>query len=140
MGDALIIAVVYAILVFFLLMGVLRVLGKRELSEMSAFDLVILFVIGDLIAEAVVAEDTSFSGAFTAVATFALLTIAISWLSFRFPRLEPEGIILVVHAIERRGLSRSSSGPGQSAREATVSMTTASVRASRSCRRGGMCR
>ncbi|UMG91100.1 DUF421 domain-containing protein [Nocardioides sp. TF02-7] len=88
MGDALMITVVYSVLVFFLLMAVLRVMGKRELSEMSAFDLVILFVIGDLIAEAVVSEDTSFSGAFVAVATFALLTIAMSWLSFRFPRLE----------------------------------------------------
>lgn len=82
------ITVTYAVLVFFLLMGVLRIMGKRELSEMSAFDLVILFVIGDLIAEAVVAEDTSFSGALTAVATFALLTVAMSWLSYRFPRLE----------------------------------------------------
>ena len=82
------ITILYAVLVFFLLMGVLRVMGKRELSQMSAFDLVILFVIGDLIAEAVVSEDTSFSAAVTAVATFALLTVAMSWLSFRFPRLE----------------------------------------------------
>jgi uncharacterized membrane protein YcaP (DUF421 family) len=87
-GDALMITIVYAVLVFLLLMAVLRIMGKRELSEMSAFDLVILFVIGDLIAEAVVSEDTSFSAALTAVATFALLTVALSWLSFRFPRLE----------------------------------------------------
>lgn len=80
--------VLYSIGVFFLLMAVLRVMGKRELSEMSAFDLVILFVIGDLIAEAVVAEDTSFAGALTAVATFALLAVLMSWLSFRVPRLE----------------------------------------------------
>ncbi|MCY4725570.1 DUF421 domain-containing protein [Nocardioides sp. STR2] len=80
--------VVYAFGVFWLLWAVLRVMGKRELYEMSPFDLAILFVIGDLIAEAGIAEDTSFAGAATAVATFALLTIALSWVSFRFPNLE----------------------------------------------------
>ncbi|GGD25652.1 DUF421 domain-containing protein [Nocardioides daphniae] len=78
-----------SLLVFFLLMAVLRVMGKRELSQMSAFDLVILFVIGDLIAEAVVSEDTSFTGALIAVSTFALLTILMSWLAYRYPRLKP---------------------------------------------------
>ena len=82
------IVVAYSVAVFLLLMGVLRLMGKRELSEMSAFDLAILFVMGDLIAEAVISEDTSFTGALVAVATFALLTVAMSWLSFRFPRLE----------------------------------------------------
>jgi uncharacterized membrane protein YcaP (DUF421 family) len=88
MGGAVMLTVVYAFAVFWLLWAVLRVMGKRELSEMSPFDLAILFVIGDLIAEAVIAEDTSFAGAATAVATFALLTIALSWVSFRFPNIE----------------------------------------------------
>ena len=42
MGDALMQTVVYAVLVFFLLMAIVRVMGKRELSEMSPFDLVVL--------------------------------------------------------------------------------------------------
>lgn len=79
----------HSLLVFLLLMAVLRIMGKRELSQLSAFDLVILFVIGDLIAEAVVTEDTSFAGALIAVSTFALLTVLMSWLAFRFPRLQP---------------------------------------------------
>lgn len=80
--------VVHAVAVYVLLMLVLRIMGKRELAEMSAFDLVILFLIGDLIAEAVVSEDTSLTGAFVVVAVFALLTIALSWLSFRSRRFE----------------------------------------------------
>lgn len=75
--------VLHAVAVFFLLLLVVRIMGKREISEMSAFDLVILFVVGDLVAEAVVSEDTSFTGALIAMATFALLTVFMSWLSFR---------------------------------------------------------
>lgn len=80
--------VTHAVAVFLLLMLVLRVMGKRELTEMSPFDMVILFLIGDLIAEAVIAEDTSLTGAVVVVSVFALLTVTLSWLSFRLPRFE----------------------------------------------------
>ena len=72
--------------VFVGLMLVLRTMGKRELSEMTAFELVMLFVIGDIVAEAVISEDTSLVGALVATATFAVLTVLLSWLSYRWPR------------------------------------------------------
>lgn len=78
-----------SVFAFIFLWFVLRVIGKRELGEMSAFDLVILFVMGDLIAESVIREDTSALSAVVAIGTLALLTIFVSWLSFRFPRLRP---------------------------------------------------
>lgn len=77
--------VVTSVLAFALIWVVLRVVGKRELSQLSAFDFVILVVLGDLVAEGVVAEDTSLTGAVIAVATFGLLTVALSWLSWRLP-------------------------------------------------------
>ena len=72
--------------VFVLVWVVVRIVGKRELSELSAFDFVILVVMGDLVAEGVISEDTSVTGAVVAVATIALLTVAMSWLSWRLPR------------------------------------------------------
>ncbi len=72
--------------VFFLVWIVVRIVGKRELSELSPFDIVVLVVLGDLITEAVLAEDTSITGALTAVATFALLTLLLSWVSWRLPK------------------------------------------------------
>ena len=78
--------VLSAAAVFFLIWLVVRIVGKRELSEMAPFDFVILVVMGDLIAEAVIAEDTSVTGAVVAVATFGLLTVAMSWLSWRMPK------------------------------------------------------
>ncbi|MGN7247119.1 DUF421 domain-containing protein [Janibacter anophelis] len=75
--------------VFVGLMLVLRTMGKRELSEMTAFELVMLFVIGDIVAESVISEDTSLVGALVATATFAVLTVLLSWLSYRWPRSRP---------------------------------------------------
>jgi len=78
-----------------------RVVGRRELSSMEPFDLILLVVIGDLIQQGVTQSDYSISGTFLAVATFALLTVGASYLSFRFRRLRPaldgEPIVLVEH-------------------------------------------
>lgn len=83
---------------FFVLLVVLRVTGKRELAQMSPFDLVMLYVIGDVTAESVVGEDTSFLGAMVIVSVLALLTLALSWTSYRFSRARPflEGVPCVV--------------------------------------------
>lgn len=92
--------VLSAAAVFFLVWIVVRVVGKRELSEMAPFDFVILVVMGDLIAEAVIAEDTSVTGAVVAVATFGLLTVSMSWLSWRLPKYRGafEGVpTLLIH-------------------------------------------
>ena len=75
--------------VFALLFVVTRVMGRRELGEMEPFDLILLVVIGDLIQQGVTQSDHSFTGAALAVATLALLTVAVSYLSFRFRRLRP---------------------------------------------------
>ncbi|UTT67472.1 DUF421 domain-containing protein [Janibacter sp. CX7] len=84
--------------VFLVLMVVLRVMGKRELSQMTAFELVMLFVIGDIVAEAVISEDTSLVGALVATATFAVLTVLLSWLSYRWAPARPvvDGVPCIV--------------------------------------------
>lgn len=86
------------LVLFFVLLVVLRVTGKRELAQMSPFDLVMLYVIGDVTAESVVGEDTSFTGALTIVSVLALMTVALSWTSFRFPRARPllDGVPCVI--------------------------------------------
>ena len=62
----------------------LRVLGRRELSTLEPFDLILLVVIGDLVQQGVTQSDMSFTGLLLAVGTFSLLAVASSWLSYRF--------------------------------------------------------
>ena len=76
--------------VIFLVIGVLiRISGKRQIAQLSAFDLILLVTVGDLIAQAVVQEDYSLMAGILAVTTFALLSALMGWIAFRFPGTRP---------------------------------------------------
>jgi uncharacterized membrane protein YcaP (DUF421 family) len=84
--------------VFVLVFVVTRAVGRRELSSMEPFDMILLIVIGDLVQQGVTQSDYSLTGATTVIATLALLTVLTAWLSFRVRRLRPllEGDPIVV--------------------------------------------
>jgi uncharacterized membrane protein YcaP (DUF421 family) len=85
--------------VFFFLWALTRALGKRELAEMNAFELVLLIVLGDLIQQGVTQEDYSVTGALLAAGTIGFWVLVFSYLSFKFPRsrraLEGEPLLVV---------------------------------------------
>jgi uncharacterized membrane protein YcaP (DUF421 family) len=74
-------------------------IGRRELSSLEPFDLILLIVIGDLIQQGVTQNDLSVTGLVLAAGMFAFLTLSASYAGFRFPRLRPffgpEPLILV---------------------------------------------
>jgi|ERR687887_1322229 uncharacterized membrane protein YcaP (DUF421 family) len=86
----------YAFVVF-----VMRVIGRRELSSMTPFDLVLLIILGDAIQQGLTQDDYSVTGAVLAVATIATLQVATSYLSFRSRRsrrlFQGDPIVLVDH-------------------------------------------
>jgi uncharacterized membrane protein YcaP (DUF421 family) len=88
-----------ATFVFFLILLVTRVIGRRELSSLEPFDLILLVVIGDLVQQGVTQSDYSLTGATTVIVTLGLLTVVTAWLSFRVQRLRPllegEPIVLI---------------------------------------------
>jgi uncharacterized membrane protein YcaP (DUF421 family) len=75
--------------VFVLILVVTRAVGRRELSSMEPFDLILLVVIGDLVQQGVTQSDYSLTGTTTVIATIALLVVGTAYLSFRFRRLRP---------------------------------------------------
>ena len=75
-----------AAVIFTFLYLLMRALGKRELAELSAFELVLFVTIGDIVQQGVTQEDMSLTGAGLAVGTMAGLILLLSWLGFRFPR------------------------------------------------------
>ena len=93
--------VIRAFFAFVFVVVVTRVIGRRELSSLQPFDLILLIVLGDLIQQGVTQSDYSFTGLVLAGGTFTLLTVAVSYLVFRFrrvrPLFEPEPLILVDH-------------------------------------------
>jgi uncharacterized membrane protein YcaP (DUF421 family) len=92
--------VIRATVVFFVILVVTRAVGRRELSSMEPFDLILLVVIGDLVQQGVTQSDNSVTGALTVICTMAVLTVVTAYLSFRFRRLRPllEGEPIVVIA------------------------------------------
>ena len=72
MHDALIIAGKTTIIYFFLVGG-LRLLGKRELGQMTVYDLVLMIVLANAVQNAMVGEDTTLFGGIVSATTLLLL-------------------------------------------------------------------
>jgi uncharacterized membrane protein YcaP (DUF421 family) len=91
--------VLRAVAAYVFIIFMLRIVGRRELSTLGPSDLVLLVVMGDLIQNGVTQSDDSVTGIFLAVSTFAMLALAMSFLTFKSRRLqrviEGEPLILV---------------------------------------------
>jgi uncharacterized membrane protein YcaP (DUF421 family) len=71
-------------LVFWLLWLLTRGTGKKELAQLSAFELVLIVVLGDIVQQAVTQEDYSVTGAALAVVTLAAWVLLLSAVQYRF--------------------------------------------------------
>jgi uncharacterized membrane protein YcaP (DUF421 family) len=81
--------VIRAAVGFFFVLFLTRVVGRRELSSLEPFDLILLVMIGDLVQQGITQNDFSVTGMVLVGGTVALLTVLVSYSSFRFPRLRP---------------------------------------------------
>jgi uncharacterized membrane protein YcaP (DUF421 family) len=90
--------VLRAAVVYLFVWLIVRGTGKRELAEMTAFELVLLVVMGDLIQQAVTQEDTSIVGGMLAVGTIGFLIVVTSYVSWRLKgtRGVIEGVAVVI--------------------------------------------
>ncbi len=83
---------------FLFIFVLLKLVGKKELSELSPFELILLVVIGDIVQQGITQEDFSLVGAVLAASTLALLTVTFSYMSFKFDpaRRLLEGLPVVI--------------------------------------------
>jgi uncharacterized membrane protein YcaP (DUF421 family) len=90
--------IIRSTVIYIFLWAVARGVGKRELSEMTAFELILLVTMGDLIQQGATQEDMSITGAMLAVGTLAFWILVFAYLSWRFRGLRPafEGVPVVV--------------------------------------------
>ena len=83
-----------ALFMFFFLWVITRVVGRSTLGELSTFELLLYVTMGDLVQSAVTQQDFSVAGGVLAISVFALLTVAFSYASCRWPRVRP-----IVHGV-----------------------------------------
>ena len=88
-----------AVFLYVFVVFLMRVTGRRELSTLSAIDLVLLIILGDAIQQGLTQDDYSVTGAVIAVSTIAALQVGASYVGFRSRRarrvLEGEPIVII---------------------------------------------
>jgi uncharacterized membrane protein YcaP (DUF421 family) len=76
--------VIRAAVVFCFVFLLTRLVGRRELSQLEPFDVILLVVVGDLVQQGVTQSDDSVTGALTVISTIGVLSVSVSWLTYRF--------------------------------------------------------
>ena len=104
--------------VYLVILVGLRISGKREIGQMTVFDLVVLLLIANAVQNAMVGSDTSLVGGVLAAVVLLLINAAIARLRLRWPRLrrwvEGTPTLLVLHGkvilehMQREGIDEES--------------------------------
>lgn len=89
------------IVVYFAIVVLLRVFGKRELAQLNPFDLVVLLTLSNTVQNAIIGEDNSITGGIIGAATLLLVNYLVVRFLFRHQKLdslvEGEATVLIEH-------------------------------------------
>ena len=77
--------VVRTLVVYAGLYALLRVSGKRGLSELAPMDLLTMLILSETVSPALTRGDDSLLAAFTAAGTLLALTVGVEWSTTRWP-------------------------------------------------------
>lgn len=96
--------------VYFFLLLVVRVLGKREVGATSAFDLIVALILGEVVDEIIYADVTILQG-ITAIVVVAVWHLVNSWASYKSQFIDrltgaPPTIVVKNGEIQHKNLAR----------------------------------
>ena len=80
--------VLRATLVYAFLLALIRLTGKRQIGQLSPFDLVLLLVLSNAVQNSMNAGDNSLIGGLLSASTLILLNSVVAALTYRSKRLE----------------------------------------------------
>ena len=89
-----------SLIVYLFLLLVFRLLGKRQVGQLTPFDLIVLLMISNVLQNAMIGPDNSVTGGLLGASTILLVNWLISrfaFLSRRFERIVEGDPVLVVH-------------------------------------------
>lgn len=81
-------SVLRGLVVYFFLLIIFRISGKRTLSQATSFDLILLLIISETTQQAMVDNDHSITNGFLLIVTLVGTSIMLAALKQFFPRLE----------------------------------------------------
>ena len=80
--------VVRPLIVYFVMVLLLRIFGKRELAQLNPIDFVLLLLISEAVQNAIIGDDTSLSGGVIGVATLLGVNYLMAYIKFRVSPIE----------------------------------------------------
>lgn len=80
--------VVRPLIVYFVMVLLLRIFGKRELAQLNPIDFVLLLLISEAVQNAIIGDDTSLSGGVIGVVTLLGVNYLMAFIKFRVPPIE----------------------------------------------------
>lgn len=81
-------SIVRAAITYFLVLIILRISGKRSLTEMTTFDFVLILIISETTQEALTNDDHSMTNSILLITTFFGIDILLSHLKHRSEKVE----------------------------------------------------
>jgi uncharacterized membrane protein YcaP (DUF421 family) len=108
--NELVLTAARASLLYFFLLFIVRLLGKREVGNITAFDLIVAFMLGEVTDE-IIFGDVSLAKGFLAIGVVALWHLANSWGSYKSEFIDrltgSKATLLVEHGqIDQKGLAK----------------------------------
>lgn len=80
-------AVLRAAAMYFVLMILFRIAGRRSLNELTTFDFILLLIIGEATQQALLGDDFSVTNSVLIIATLIAIDVGFSQVKQRSPRL-----------------------------------------------------
>ena len=98
--------IVRTVVVYFALVSLLRIFGKRELAQLNPFDLVVLLLLSNAVQNAIIGPDNTLVGGLLGAVTLLVLNYLVVRFMFRHKRLdqilEGDPTVLIEHGQLRR--------------------------------------
>jgi uncharacterized membrane protein YcaP (DUF421 family) len=79
---------VRAVVVYLFLLVAMRVFGRRELGQLTGFDIIVLLTLSNILQNAMIGNDNSVTGGFVGAATLLAANLTLAFFVFRSRRVE----------------------------------------------------
>jgi uncharacterized membrane protein YcaP (DUF421 family) len=91
-------SVLSAAAIYVLLLVLFRIVGRRTLTQITTFDVILLLIISEATQQAMVGDDNTLVNAMVVIATLASLDMGLAHVKYRYARLEPvlDGLPIVL--------------------------------------------
>ncbi|HEY9488432.1 MAG TPA: hypothetical protein VIQ51_08870, partial [Chryseosolibacter sp.] len=90
--------VLRGVAIYLFILFLLRIMGKRSLSQATTFDLILVLILSEVTQQALVGHDFSLTGAFILIVTLIATDLVFSLLKENFPMFGKvtEGLPLII--------------------------------------------